>query len=168
MAAGGVAADGGTANDNLRLSTFPIGGTGQPGLVLHQNDFYYQGNNGVQTVTFTFSRAVATVDFAVTDIDASQGDFADAVRVPSNLTVRPNPGVVRWVSPTSGRVYYRPAVRKPEPNSSGNNNLNVHGENLTSFQLFYSNHDQNYNRGFDRDQRVFLTDFRVTIPPVGC
>lgn len=168
MRAGGVAGDGVTDNDNLRLSQFPIGGTGQPGLVLHQNDYYYpryKGCNGVQTVTFTFDRPVSTLDFAVTDIDAAKGDFSDAVSLSTNLTATPKAGVTG--SYYNGATWYKSTYYSPVNNASGSNNLVAHGENITSFQVKYANWDQ-YSTGADRDQRVFLTDFDITIPPTGC
>ena len=70
-----------TSNDNLRLSQFNIGGTGQSGLVLHQNEYNYYSTPNYQRVIFTFYNT-------------------------------------------------------------------------------YPDHD--------RDQRVFLTDFELTVPPTGC
>ena len=168
MEPGGVAGDGGTANDNLRLSSFIIGGTGERGLVLHQNDRRYPryaGYNGVQTVTFTFDRQVSTLDFDVTDIDAQRGDFRDAVSVSSNLVGTPAEGVTRETY--NGGAWYRSTSYSLVNNALGTNNLRVHGENVTTFQVKYANWDRAYT-GVDRDQRVFLTDFRLTVPPVGC
>lgn len=174
MDPGGVAnADGGTADDNLQLSAFNIGGTGQPGLVLHQNNYNYPYTTGQQNVTFTFDRQLSTIDFAVTDVDASQGDYVDAVRFSSNLTATPNTGVEE-VS-YNGQTWYDPTNYAAVDNSSGANNLNAHGEKISSFTISYSNWDQywdlngdGYYPDVDRDQRVFLTDFRLTVPPNNC
>ena len=53
---------------------------------------------------------------------------------------------------------------------SGDNNLRLHGEQITEFTVQYANHDRNYWWGSseDRAQRIFFTDFELTVPPIGC
>lgn len=157
-------------NDNLALSEFNIGGTGQPGLVLHQNNWYHWNTYGHQDVTFTFDRPIASIDFAVTDIDASRGDFVDAVSISDNLVTTPNPGI--GPRPYNGRTHYLPDKFVLYDNASGGNNLKAHGENITKFTIRYSNFDQEWQyatgKKQDRDQRVFLTDFKLTVPPTDC
>lgn len=174
MAPGGVASsDGGTADDNLRLSKFNIGGTGQPGLVLHQNNYRYPGSYGYQTTTFTFSRPVSTLTFAVSDIDASKGDFRDAVSLSTNLTGTPSSTLTTQAY--NGSTWYVPKTYTLVDNALGAANVNVSGTDITSFSLKYSNFDTYWdldgNGSYpdrDRDQRVFLTGFKITVPPTGC
>ncbi len=162
-----LALDGGTANDNLKLSNFIIGGTGQRGLVLHQHDRNYQGYDGYQEVTFTFSRQLSTINFQVADIDWVPGDFRDAIDPSSNLVATPERTLALSTNPSfSG--YYRPLNSGGTENASGLSNLRLRGSNITSFSLRYANFDTAYNSGYDRDQRVFLTDFDLTVPPIGC
>ncbi|WP_404371480.1 hypothetical protein [Kytococcus sedentarius] len=169
MRPGGVAGGGLSSNDNLRLSQFNIGGTGEPGLVLHQNDKLHQRQNGYQTLTVTFSRTISSISFAVTDIDWLRTDFRDAVRPSGNLTAVPSSGV--RLSPSTDprfRGYYRKETPGVTNNDDPASNLQLSGTNLTSFTLQYANFDQDYDRHDDRDQAVFLTDFDITVPPTGC
>ncbi|QRO86734.1 hypothetical protein [Kytococcus sedentarius] len=53
-------------------------------------------------------------------------------------------------------------------NKSGDNNLELHGELITAFTVEYANHDRGYDSREDRAQRVFFTDFELTVPPIGC
>ncbi|WP_462417171.1 hypothetical protein [Kytococcus sp. Marseille-QA3725] len=172
MEAGGVPTDDGlgTANDNLALSNFDIGGTGQSGLVLHQNDLNHQGQGGYQDVTFTFDRAIATIDFQVTDLDyyadETAVDFWDAVGFSTNLTTTPSANLDE-IQVADGRLWYRSTYAETIPNESGANNVAAHGEDLTQFTVTYENWAETSNHQ-DRDQRVFLPDFAITVPPVGC
>lgn len=169
MSPGGVAGGGLSSNDNLRRSQFNIGGTGEPGLVLHQNDKLHQRRNGYQTLTATFSRTISSISFAVTDIDWNRTDFRDAVRPSGNLTAVPSSGV--RLSPSTDprfRGYYRKETPGVTANDSSASNLQLSGTNLTSFTLEYANFDTDYDQHPDRDQAVFLTDFHITVPPTGC
>lgn len=169
MSAGGVTAPSATSNDNLRLSQFNIAGTGEPGLVLHQNDLKYQGLYGYQTLTVTFSRTISSISFAVTDIDWNPTDFRDAVRPSGNLTATPSSGVS--ISPSTDpnfAGYYRKQNQGSTDNASAESNLQLSGTNISTFSLRYANFDTSYNQHPDRDQRVFLTDFHLTVPPKGC
>lgn len=169
MRPGGVAGGGLSSNDNLRLSQFNIGGTGEPGLVLHQNDKLHQRQNGYQTLTVTFSRTISSISLAVTDIDWNRTDFRDAVRPSGNLTAVPSSGV--RLSPSTDprfRGYYRKETPGVTNNDDAASNLQLSGTNLTSFTLQYANFDQDYDRHPDRDQAVFLTNFNITVPPTGC
>ncbi|MFL0459377.1 hypothetical protein ACH0CA_02705 [Kytococcus sedentarius] len=152
-----------TTDDQLKLSTFDIGGTGEPGLILHQNDLRHRGRNGYQTVTFTFDRTLTTLDFQITDIDWNPYDFRDAVRPGSNLVATPEDTLE-----VTSSGFYRPKVTGATDNDSGDNNLKLHGEQITQFTVEYANHDRGYNPNEDRAQRVFFTDFELTVPPIGC
>lgn len=156
----------GTSNDNLRLSHFVIGGTGEPGLVLHQNNDGC-ASGGYQDVTFTFDRTISTIGFQVTDIDYVQYDFKDSVGFSTNLTTTPQPTLSRWQG-DDGRYWYYNDNPGDVDNASGNCNVRAHGENLTRFTVTYENWDRDDTQNLDRDQRVFLTDFAITVPPVGC
>ncbi|ACV06901.1 hypothetical protein I6I18_07230 [Kytococcus sedentarius] len=152
-----------TTDDQLKLSTFDIGGTGEPGLILHQNDFGHRRLNGYQTVTFTFDRTLTTLDFQITDIDWNPDDFRDAVRPGSNLVATPQDTLE-----VTRSGFYRPKVTGATDNDSGDNNLKLHGEQITEFTVEYANHDRGYDPKEDRAQRVFFTDFELTVPPIGC
>ncbi|WP_144043011.1 hypothetical protein [Kytococcus schroeteri] len=156
----------GTSNDNLRLSQFVIGGTDEPGLVLHQNN-YGCAPGGYQDVTFTFDRTISTIDFQVTDIDAVVHDFCDAVGFSTNLSTTPS-NTLTGQQLADGRWWYQSAQTGDAPNSDGTHNVRAHGEKLTRFTVTYENWDNADNNTMDRDQRVFLTDFAITVPPVGC
>lgn len=152
----------GTTDDQLKLSTFDIGGTGEPGLILHQNDRGYRDQNGYQKVTFTFDRTLTTLDFQITDIDWNPADFRDAVRPGSTLVATPQDTLE-----VTRSGFYRPKDTGATDNDSGDNNLKLHGEQITAFTVEYANHDRK-SAGQDRAQRVFFTDLELTVPPIGC
>lgn len=49
-------------------------------------------------------------------------------------------------------------------------NVRVSGTNVTSFTVHDGNSDRSYDEWgvVDRDQESFFTDFKITVPPVGC
>lgn len=166
-------------DDNYAITTFPIGGPdGEPGLTFHQSDFRYTNRprnsrvtDGYQDITFTFSREVQSVNFAVTDLDWLEKDFRDAVVPSDNLQATPSNGVRIADSRWAGTVY-EGAYLKPTPgltdNDDASSNVQLTGGPMTRFTLRYLNADRTFNQHPDRDQKIFITDLQVGITPADC
>lgn len=171
MKSGGLANSGldGTSNDNLRLTSFNIGGTGQPGLALHQDNVGSGRLTDSQVVTFSFDRPVETLSFRVTDIDGNVKDFRDAIKPSGELVATPATGIrLSRATDPDFQGFWLKDQQTATPNNDASANLRLQGTNIQTFTLEYRNFDQNYVAGNDRDQRVFLTDIDITVPPTGC
>ncbi|MGG5260738.1 hypothetical protein [Phycicoccus avicenniae] len=163
----------GNTNNNIRVSSSSVGGTGQVGLSFHQalTNAYnvVPGRSARQEVTFSFDAPVTGLTFMVTDIDSNAGDFNDRIEFSGAFTsqiantntltgagTQPNP-----FAPTNAN-----APVNDTSSTAGNVRITYPGT-ITSFTMTYWNAVSSYS-GVDRSQGVFLSDFAFSVIRNNC
>lgn len=155
-------------NRNLAVTTGTVGGTTSRGLTLHQSPKVDSSKTSTRTdanksiTTFTFSESVQNLSFTITDIDSATDDFVDAVAISgasysgvlADSTYLQGDGSVG--NPWRGKVV------EAQDDTSNGGNVTVTFPEVTSFQLHYWNQQNSWSLSIDGDQRIFLTNFRVT------
>lgn len=154
--------------DQLFASDINVGGTGAPGLTLHQtprntaNMSSSLTNANKSVVTFAFSRVISELTFTMTDIDSASGDFRDAVGI-SGATISSysiqNTAQVGGVGSVTNPFAVIP-TNSAIDNASGNGgNVTVTLTNVSTFDLHYWNVQPPSSGG--GDQKVYLTNFSL-------
>ena len=157
-------------NDNLKVTTYNVGGTGDRGLAFHQSP-KSDSNKGYSTAnlssySFTFSRPVSNLSFTITDIDSHQYDFDDMVSITSASPYTYTKADSTFIQGTG--TYSNPfstAYYQNVPDTGTAGNVTIKFASVTSFNLYYWNYESGYSSTIDGDQRIFLSDFTVTYNP---
>ena len=156
------------AADQLVVSSTNVGGTGAPGLTLHQtprdvaqtSSTFEDRNKSV--VTFAFSRVVDQLTFTMTDIDSTAGDFRDAVGIAgasiSSLSIA-NSSQVRGTGTVADPFQVVPTNSAVDNEFGNSGNVTVTLRNFSTFELHYWNTQPSGSGG---DQKVFLTNFDLS------
>lgn len=166
---GGGATAGNLTGDNLRLSGTNIGGTGAPGITLHQNQpntpTTGSQRNKRQELTFTFDKPVYNLSFGITDIDSQSGDFWDAIDFSSPAPYTATKGSTITGTGTPANPWATTAGNLPVDNDSGIGSVNiVFAGPVTTFTIYYWDKRTSTSSNVDNDQKVFITnlDFKVS------
>lgn len=167
-----------SVSDNLRLSTFNIGGTGAPGITMHQYLTSHSGGSGqdtsawrrtnYQSLTFTFNVPVYDLSFGITDIDSNSGDFYDHVELVSTSAWTATTGnQVTGTGLNAANAWRNTSGDRSADNSSGVGNANItFSEAVTSFTIIYWDNRTSTTWGMDNDQKIFITNLSFKVS--GC
>lgn len=153
--------------DQLYASDINVGGTGAPGMTLHQtprnanNMSSNLTNANKSVITFAFSRVISELTFTMTDIDSASGDFRDAVGIAgatiSNYSIQ-NTNQVGGVGTVTNPFMVIPTNSAVDNQSGNGGNVTVTLTNVSTFDLHYWNVQP---AGSGGDQKVYLTNFKL-------
>lgn len=157
-------------NYQLRVTNYNIGGTGAPGIEMHQHtssraSTESQRRANRQELTFSFDRPVYDLSFGITDIDSVNGDYWDQVELYSDSAWTSTNGTNVDGSGTQAAPWGNTSANSPQPEASGDGNANItFTEPVTSFTIYYWDNREFTGIGIDNDQAIFITnlDFKVS------
>lgn len=156
------------ANNNIRVSTTGVGGTGQVGLMFHQTlngslQATPPQRAARQAITFTFSEPVTGLSFTVTDIDSNQGDFNDRIELSGAFTYAIANTTRLGGAGTQASPFAPTSTNFPVADTQNAGNVTItYPGTITTFTITYWNAVTSYS-GVDRDQGVYLTDFSFSV-----
>ncbi len=159
--------------DNLDVTAYNVGGTGQHGLALAQYirriGFYSASRSYRQTLTIGFGVPVDGLSFTITDIDSNPGQFWDAVELTSAAAFTATRAATVTGAGTTASPWHSISATTPQDDQAsalGNVGI-VFTAPVSSLTLTYWNMQSNITVG-DAPQAVYLSRFSFTYAADTC